>query len=104
VQQSVDTVVIISHGRLVYQGGLLELESGTRVIVDAPDRAALSAALRVEGLEVQRGHGGLVVAGRTAAEVGAIAQRAGIPLSLLNAEQGGLENAFLELVSGKSAS
>ena len=31
-------------------------------------------------------------------------KRAGIPLSLLNVEQGGLENAFLELVSEKDAS
>jgi ABC-2 type transport system ATP-binding protein len=103
VQQSVDTLVIISHGSLVYQGGLLELETGSRVLVDAPDRAALSAALRAEGLDVQRGHGGLLVAGRTAADVGALAQHAGVPLSLLTVEQGGLEDAFLELVSEKGA-
>jgi ABC-2 type transport system ATP-binding protein len=99
VQQSVDTLVIISHGSLVYQGGLLELEGGSRVVVDALDRAALSAALREKGLDVQRGHGALVVTGSTAAEVGEIAQRAGVPLSLLNMEHGGLESAFLELVS-----
>ena len=98
VQQSVDTVVIISHGSLVYQGGLLELETGTRVLVDAPDRAALSAALLAAGITAQRGHGGLLVGGHSAAEIGAVAHGAGVPLSLLSAEQGGLENAFLALV------
>jgi ABC-2 type transport system ATP-binding protein len=98
VQQSVDTVVIISHGSLVYQGGLLELETGTRVLVDAPDRAALSAALQAAGIAAQRGHGGLLVEGHSAAEIGGLAHRAGVPLSLLSAEQGGLENAFLALV------
>jgi ABC-2 type transport system ATP-binding protein len=102
VQQSVDTVVIIAHGSLVYQGGLLELERGTRVLVDAPDRAGLGVALAAEGLSVQRGHGALVVSGRSATEIGAIALRAGIPLSLLTAEQGGLETAFLELVGDGS--
>ena len=98
VQQSVDQVVIISHGALVYEGGLAGLESGPRVLVDAQDRAALEAAVIAEGGVVETATGGLAVNGLTPAQVGAAAQSAGIALSLLTAEQTGIEKAFLELV------
>jgi hypothetical protein len=40
----------------------------------------------------------VIVSALTAVEVGAIAHRAGVPLSLLHTQQGGLEKAFLDLV------
>ena len=98
VQQSVDRVVIISHGRLVYEGTLEALQTGTRVSVDSPDRAALLAALTKAGATVESTSEGLLVTGQLAADVGAIAHRAGVALSLLSPEQAGLENVFLELV------
>jgi ABC-2 type transport system ATP-binding protein len=98
VQQSVDRVVIISHGRLVYEGTLDALQSGTRVSVDSPDRKALLAALRKAGATADLGGDGILVSGQLAAEVGAIAHQAGVALSLLRPEQEGLENVFLELV------
>jgi ABC-2 type transport system ATP-binding protein len=98
VQQSVDRAIIISKGRLVYEGTLAGLETGTRVSVDAPDQAALLAALLAAGTSVEQADGALVVSGVDASRVGEIALRAGVPLSLLAAEKGGLENAFLELV------
>jgi ABC-2 type transport system ATP-binding protein len=97
VQQSVDRVIIISRGSLVYQGTLTELEKGTRVVVDSPQRADLLAALAAAKATVDQTDAGLVVSAKTAAEVGEIANRARVPLSLLSAEQAGLENIFLEL-------
>lgn len=98
VQQSVDRVVIIAHGALVYDGTLDALQTGARVSVDSPNRKALAAALRKAGANVETRDDGLLVTGQRAAEVGAIAHGAGVALSLLSPEQAGLENVFLELV------
>ncbi|MCB1280497.1 MAG: ATP-binding cassette domain-containing protein, partial [Salinibacterium sp.] len=98
VQQSVDRVIIISHGSLVYEGGLAELESGPRVLADSPDRAALESALLAAGAEVETTAGGLAVLGLTREQVGSVALSAGAALSLLATENSGIEQAFLELV------
>ena len=98
VQQSVDRLVIISKGEFVYEGTLAGLQSGTRIVADAPDRAALEAALRAAGAIVERADAGLVISGMTATEVGATALAAGVALNRLAAEEAGLENVFLELV------
>jgi len=102
VEQSVDRVVIISRGRLVHEGTLAGLEAGTRVSVDAPDRAALAAALVAAGATIEQKDDGIQVSALGATEIGAIAHRAGVPLSLLRPEQAGLENVFLELVGGST--
>jgi ABC-2 type transport system ATP-binding protein len=98
VQQSVDRLVVISKGKLVYEGGLSGLDTETRVIADSPDRGMLDAALLAAGAVIESSAAGVIVSSMTAAEVGAIAHRAGVPLSLLQAQQGGLEKAFLDLV------
>jgi ABC-2 type transport system ATP-binding protein len=100
VQQTVDRLVIISHGRLVYEGTLDGLETGTttRVHVDAADRDALARALTAAGGEVTATSDGLHVTGLDADAVGVHALAAGVPLRLLIPEREGLENVFLELV------
>ncbi|MCU1546084.1 MAG: transporter ATP-binding protein [Homoserinimonas sp.] len=98
VQQSVDRIVIISRGNLVYEGGLAEFDSDDRVLVDSPQRAALEAALVLAGASPQITDAGLLVTALPAAHIGAIAHDAGVPLSLLHTQQGGFERAFLELV------
>lgn len=98
VQQSVDSLVIISHGSLVYEGGLAELEGGARILVDAPDLVALESALLAAGAAAHRLDTGLAVTGLSAERVGAIAHSAGVALSLLTSEHAGLEKAFLDLV------
>lgn len=98
VQQSVDRVIIVSHGALVYEGGLSGLEEGPRILADAPDRRALESALRAAGVAVEATPGGLAVSGLDAERVGAIAHAAGVALSLLAVEHAGIEKAFLELV------
>jgi ABC-2 type transport system ATP-binding protein len=99
VQQSVDRVIIISRGSLVYQGTLADLEKGTRVVVDSPNRAELLAALAAAKATAEQTDAGIIVSAKTATEVGEIANRARVPLSLLSAEQAGLENIFLELTA-----
>ncbi len=103
VQQTVDRVVILSRGRIVHEGSLDDLEGAQRVLVDAQDRAALRAALLAAGLAVVDTDAGLAVPG-TPADIGALAYRAGVALSLLQPERAGLEEVFLELVgSGEGA-
>ncbi|MFT4028994.1 MAG: ABC transporter ATP-binding protein [Protaetiibacter sp.] len=100
VQQTVDRVVIISRGRLAYEGTLDGLEKGTstRVHVDASDRDALARALQAAGAHVESSADGLRVAGLDAAAIGERALAAGIALTLLVPEREGLENVFLEIV------
>src|SRR5690606_5247340 len=100
VQQTVDRVVIISKGRLAYEGTLDGLEAGTvtRVHVDAADREALARALTAAGGVVETADNGLHVSGLGADAVGAQALAAGVALRLLVSEREGLENVFLEIV------
>ena len=95
VQQSVERVVIIARGRIVYEGTLEALASRVGVIVDAPDRASLQQALQAHRVTVT--DDGLAVDGVTPAEVGQLALDARVPLSLLRTERAGLEDIFLEL-------
>ncbi|AYF98756.1 ABC transporter ATP-binding protein [Protaetiibacter intestinalis] len=99
VQQTVDRVVIISQGRLAYQGTLDGLEAGTaRVHVDAADRAELGRVLAAEGGAVETSPDGLHVAGLDAARIGELALGAGLALRLLVPEKEGLEDVFLGIV------
>ncbi|MDP3207761.1 MAG: ABC transporter ATP-binding protein [Rhodoglobus sp.] len=103
VEQSVDRVVIISRGKAVFDGTLTDLESGSVVRADSPDRDGLRIALTAAGNTVEVTEGGLVVTGASADEVGILALRAGIALSLLTSERPGLEDVFLELVGTEVA-
>ncbi|WP_298012118.1 ATP-binding cassette domain-containing protein [uncultured Microbacterium sp.] len=102
VQQTADQLVILSRGRLVFQGGLGDLESGIDrpVVADAPDRKALSEALRSVGINAEVLRAGVVVHGADAPSVGETALAAGIPLSALGTKGPGIEQTFLDLVSG----
>jgi len=107
VQQTVDDVVVIRHGRIVFDGALSDLEQGTaRVRVDAApgDRAALAAALTAAGAGVEAGEHGLVVAGLDARRTGEVARDAGLALTHLSDEGDGLETIFLQLTADESAS
>jgi ABC-2 type transport system ATP-binding protein len=101
VQQSVDRVVIISRGKSVYAGTLAGLESGSRILVDSPDRSALRAALIGAGATVEETPEGLAATGLTASEAGVVALKARVALNLLSPEQASLEHVFLELVGSK---
>lgn len=102
VQQTVDALLIISGGRLVFQGSIEELtdpdESAT--VVDAPDRGALTAALQRAGVPFEVLRSGLTVRGLDPAAVGAAAAAGGVALSSLHRRGPALEEVFLDLVNG----
>ena len=110
VAQSVDDVVVISHGELRASGPLEQVLGGadgpvTRV--RAADTDALATALRGQGMTVDaadtpEGTGGaLVVRGSAPEAVGRVAAEGGIALSELVAVSRSLEDAFFELTGGE---
>jgi len=102
VEQTVDDVVIIAHGRLVHASSLAELEAsvGRTVHAVAPDGEALLAALAGAGMAARStGDGAVLVDEVTTAEVGRAAFRAGVELHELRRAEASLEETFLRLVS-----
>lgn len=102
VQQTVDALLIISAGRLVFQGSLDELADPSEyaTVVDAPDRAALSAALTAADVPFEVLRSGLTVRGADPTAVGAAATAGGVALSTLHRRGPALEEVFLDLVNG----
>ena len=103
VQQTVDDVVVIRHGRVVFDGPLAALEAGTtRVRVDAAERVALAAALRRAGAQVEVAATGLAVLGLDVVRTGEVARDAGLALTHLSDETDGLESVFLALTADEA--
>jgi len=102
VQQTVDRLLIISNGRLVFQGGIDDLTDPTEyaTVVDAPDRPALIAALDAAEVPYEVLRSGLTVRHPDVAAVGRVAADAGVALSLLQRRGPALEEVFFELVNG----
>ncbi len=100
VQQTVSSLLIISAGRLVYQGDLAGLTPADDVatVIDAPDRAALAAALDAAGVSYEALRTGFTVRSAEPAHLGSIAQAAGVALSNLQRRGPSLEEVFLDLV------
>jgi ABC-2 type transport system ATP-binding protein len=106
ISQTVDQVLIISHGRLVIESPLAELtaRAGGAVRVRSGDPERLTAALRDEGLQVTTSADrALLVQGASSQRVGEIAYAAGVIVDELVNEGGSLEDIFLELTSEVSA-
>lgn len=103
VQQLVDHVVIINHGRLVRQGSLQELEEaqGQVISVRTPDAEQLISALGRAGLRGERTGDDLVrVAGVSAADLGHFVHAERIEVHELTPERSALEDVFFALTSG----
>jgi ABC-2 type transport system ATP-binding protein len=101
VSQSVDDIVVISHGELRASGPLdrvLGEAEGGGTRVRAADREALGAALEVAGIEFAPGDGGALLAGGTTPDaVGAAANEHDVALSELVSVGRSLEDVFFEL-------
>ena len=106
VAQTVDRVLIVSHGRLLLSSSLAELtaRAGGAVRVRSGDPQRLTTALRDEALQVMTGtdHARLVH-GASSERIGEIAFAAGVPVHELVNEGGVLEDIFLELTSEAAA-
>jgi len=102
VQQTVDSLLIISQGRLVFQGPLEDLADPTEyaTVVDSPDRPALLAALTAADVPYELLRSGVTIRGIEPARVGAVAAAAGVALSALQQRGPALEEVFLDLVNG----
>jgi len=105
VQQTVDDVIIISHGTLVHRGELssLDVSDSKQVQVNADDRDRLAEAIRSAGFEVSNLRSGVLVENAEASAIGRIAFEAGIPLTALSQKRTGLEESFLTLVGEEGA-
>jgi ABC-2 type transport system ATP-binding protein len=105
VAQTVDQVLIVTHGRLVIESPLNQLTSriGTAVRVRSPQTDRLEEALRGEQLDATRDGQALVVRGADTDRVGEIAFAAGVPVHELLTEGSSLEEIFLELTSEPAA-
>ena len=106
VQQTVDDVVIISHGRLVRASTLAELEDPSRagVLVGSPDAAALHRALTGQGWPVEsldEVGNRLRVRGVEPGHVGHALFAAGVEVHELARENSGLEEVFFLLTGGE---
>ncbi len=101
VEQTVDDVVIVNHGRLVHAGALAELTAdGRPVLVRTPDVHRLETALAsLRSVTLEReGPDGLVVRGATTAEIGRAALGAQVELHELRDGRSDLEHVFLSLI------
>jgi len=105
VAQTVDQVLIITHGRLVVESSLPQLTSrvGATVRVRTPQPGQLQEALRRERLDATCDHQTLLVRGVDTDRVGEIAFAAGVAIHELLTEGSSLEEIFLELTSEPSS-
>ena len=98
--QTVDSVVVVHHGRLVAQGDLGQLTARTGVAVDvrSPEAERLAAALAERGIAAERtGADTLTAHADSPDSVGAIAAEHGIPIYGMTPRGRTLEDVFLEL-------
>jgi len=105
VAQTVDQVIIISHGRLVVESSLDQLTArvGGAVRVRSPDLPGLAAALRQHDVATTLTNDrALLVHGASSEQVGDIAFAAGIPVHELVGESSSLEDVFLSLTAEAS--
>jgi ABC-2 type transport system ATP-binding protein len=101
VEAVADQLVIIGGGRIVAQGSRAELLDGAGTLVDAPDEAALVAALDAAALAVRAADGGGFLVDAQPEEVGRAALAGGVALSRLGpSESAGLEQLFFDLTAG----
>ncbi len=104
VQQTVDNVIIIRSGSLVYQGSLVSLSHGgpVEVVVRGPNLDRLKA---VPQWNIREGESGsLVITGVSAAEIGHRAFTESIELHELREKTPDLEEMFLGLTQSEGSS
>ncbi|MCC3655396.1 MULTISPECIES: ABC transporter ATP-binding protein [Streptomyces] len=101
-----DHLVVLGRGRLLADLPLrdfIDRHSRARVRVRTGDPIRLRAALLAGGhLVTGDGDGGWMVEDTTAEEVGAVAARAGVPVSGLTDERASLEQAYLALTTDET--
>ena len=107
VEQTADRVVIVGAGKLVHEGSLEQLRSGTdgegggTVLVRTPHTTRFADLLGEDGVAVRvTDPEGMTVTGMTTAEVGRRAFADGIELHELRPHTSGLEEVYFRLTAG----
>jgi ABC-2 type transport system ATP-binding protein len=103
VAQTVDSVVILDHGRLVTQASLAELTAGGihLVRIRTPRAADLAGLINARGGAAQIvADDRIEVTGTTSDQVGLIAAEHAIPIFETTSEAADLEDIFLGLTAG----
>jgi ABC-2 type transport system ATP-binding protein len=93
-------LIVIGRGKLIADTSLEEFTrraAGGWVDVQSPEASQLAHLLTEQGATGTAGPGGLAVRGISAAGIGDLAARHGIPLHQLVSRQPSLEEAFMEL-------
>ncbi|MGW0044610.1 ABC transporter ATP-binding protein [Rhodococcus sp. NPDC003348] len=105
LEQTVDRLVIVNRGALVYQGGMDELRAGhsARVFVAASDPATLALALGAQGFTDAQvmPDGRLAVRGVPEPTIAGLAASAGVRIFGASTEHVDLEQVFLSMTSGQ---
>jgi ABC-2 type transport system ATP-binding protein len=102
VAQTVDSVVIIDHGRLITQSSLAELtaQAGVVVRIRTPKAAELGTALVAEGITATVvAADRLEVAGTTSEHIGTLAAEQAIPIFEAVTDAPNLEDMFFQLTA-----
>ena len=101
MENTADRLIIIGRGRLIVQAGIDELlaaGSGSFVKVRSPQAAELAALLEASGAAVTREENDtLAVTGASSDVIGELARASGFTLAELSAQQGSLEDRYMEL-------
>ncbi len=101
MRQVADHLVVIGRGRLLADASIAQVlrgQAARQVRVRSPAAARLEAELAREGLTaVRTGDHALEVDGASAARVGDLAHRIGVPVHELSEVAGSLEQAYIEL-------
>jgi ABC-2 type transport system ATP-binding protein len=104
VEQTVDDVVIIAHGRLAHASALADLEhlGQPRTVVAAADPTALATLIQTQDWSAQPwgDDAAMLVTGPAAETIGHAAFQAGVELTQLASQRAGLEQAFFQLTEG----
>ena len=97
--QTVDDVVVINRGRLVFEGAMRELTrlGGSRVLVRTPTPERLATVAREAGGLVELQAGRVLIEGMDATRVGELAHREGLLLQELASDDASLEQVFFSL-------
>jgi ABC-2 type transport system ATP-binding protein len=106
VEQTVDRVLIIAHGKLLAQGPIAQLAAGAAPVVRvrSPQAEQLEDLLRRKGAGVNRLATALAIRGPSAAEVGELAHSNNLILHELFTEQPSLEDLFLQIAGTRRES
>jgi ABC-2 type transport system ATP-binding protein len=101
VQQTVDRVVIIAKGRLLYDGTLRDIDTASAtVVVRTPTPDLLTTAVGALGLDLRsRDDGSFTLAGTTVEAIGHAAWQAHVELYELRQDASSLEETFLEMTA-----